>query len=337
MLSLVTVLFMCCVLCIRVEATNNGPVDGSGDSADQSAATGKYAGGPSYSKTGWLIYILDEDSGARVSPSTVFYDCGQAPPDMLSTLKARIPAGGSPTEYKGTIPDYIGRPFDNGNIANGMKIKSKLIGEGKKGGSLVYDFIEDIWGTDISISLDEKYEQWVLIMEPVYWYNLFVGGINTGKPVIGTAYQIGQWQSAISFLQPKGDRVIGSMTNGIFATCAMVEPNAKFGIQSPTNIGRVTNNEMVTYGYGMIQVWPTYNTTHTWDQAGCGSVPGPAPEKPIGTANIVKSYHTINKTTGTDTHDGCFIRRNTSTNILIEDEPEYKVQKWKDARQMAYA
>ena len=136
--------------------------------------------------------------------------------------------------------------------------------------------MKDIWGDSFVASIASD-ANWVLCMEGVYWYDIYLGGQNSGISYIGTAQMIGEMQQNPVFgglLQPIGDYWINKLTNGWFALCAMVEPNAKLNITPPANTSspQIENTLMAGQGYGMIQAWPTdgemiptyYGTISPW-------------------------------------------------------------------------
>ena len=269
-----------------------------------------------------------DESNKLISPSVPFYYCHQSPPPdapNVTILKTRF--GDSCTSNNGLIPSYISEPFDDSGAPHGKDVKEYLVAKQEDGYSGAQKLITEVWGEEFASKLAGR-EDWVLCMESVYWYNIFMEGLNTGIVNIGTAKMVAEFQSQYASLSPYGSSPIKSYTNGKYALCAMVEPNAKLGIIYPIDRSDILSNETIlAYGYGMIQAWPkdgdmipTYNGKDS---------PGPPDDIPHGQANIVKSYHTLNKTTGEDTHDGTHSKQNVSNTILILDEPEYKVQAWK--------
>lgn len=286
---LIIVLFVIPFISLQVQAS-----EGSGTGTDGPAATTSISGGASYAKTGWLIYVMDENKKTLLS-DVPFYYCHSNPPvEMIGVVETRF--GDACTSNNGMMPDCLKEPFSDGNIENGKIIKEFLVTEQSDGECGAVQLMKEVWGVDFVMGLATD-TNWILCLESVYWHNIFINGINTNIVFIGTARMEGEFQSKVSSLSPCGASPLGSMTNGIFATCAMVEPNAKLDIVYPQQIStppRINNELMLAYGYGMIQAWPedgdmipTYNGKDS---------PGPPDDIPHGQANIVKSYHTITKT-----------------------------------------
>lgn len=296
--------------------------DGTGDGTSTGSGSTGVVGGPSWRKTGWMVYVVDE-AGFRQSPDVVCIWTNDAPTGSIrKELKTRT-EGHEPSRYY-TNPEW-GPPFDGNANPKGTYVKNWMLKDSDGNGNVqCEDVIYTLWGEEFFYSMQES---WALILEPVYWFNLRVDGHSTSTVLLGSANTIAIVQSGYDSLNPKGDPMINRYTNGNFATCAMFQQDKTIiGLTVPsTRTGKIPNTQIMAEAYGIIAVWPNKNSIHTYN--GVDS-PGPSPLTPKGIANIVKSYHTVNESTGEDIDNGCFITEDVSTNIIIDDEPEFKVESW---------
>lgn len=299
------------------ESTADHNSGGEGISLDGSTCTG--------SRSGWLLYIVDKKSGALKSDVVISWTNG-APNLGFTRNYIRSKLGNvAPSRTGYDIADKYGGPMNNGS-GNGNNVRNKLIQTASNGYEEWQNVVEEIWGKQMVE--DMVNHDYALVLEAVYYYTVFYGGRSTGIVLAGTPNTIAQFQSALG-LDPIGDTMINRYTNQNYPESAMFQSGVTIaGLTPPTQrSGKIPNGQIQSEAYGLIAIWPVNNITHTWDHA-LGATPGPATENPKGYANIVKSYHTVDKTTGQDTHDGSFVRATTSDKILIEDETEYKVQNW---------
>lgn len=299
--------------------------DSSADGGSAGGGTQKVVGGPSMYKTGWMIYVVDE-TGRRVSPTVAFgmyqNPSGNVEEMVLTRTEGHLPSQGIDVASNPWL-DY---PFDGNGNPNGPKIRNRLLqdddGDGYKN---IEELIVKIWGDTFYQSFDSS---WAVMFEPVFYHNFRENGRSKNLIICGTANTIAIYQSAHSGTDPMGDSGINRYTNGNYPMCAMFQADRTIiGITVPsTRSGKIPNQQIMAEGYGIMAIWPNGgNSIHTYN--GVDS-PGKSPLTPKGTANIVKSYHTVNETTGEDIDDGCFITEDVSKNIIIDDEPEYKVEKW---------
>lgn len=315
-LLLAFVLLFTPIFSSTVHATSyNGTDDESGQ------ASGKYAGGPSYGRTGWLMYLVRNESDEVVS-DVVAVSCGGAP-QGVELMATRIGNMQYSRQFAGvkwaSAVSPNGAPFDNLQHPNGAKIISWMLQDDGAGTENWYNVVRDYWGEEKALAMAS--EGYSLIMEPFYWANLGNGW------VCANAKGWGQYMSAVYGSDSYGPSVFKRFTNGIFAHCAKFSTGKwTWGLTPYEGGSFLTNSDMEYYAVGIMSVTPYKNSIHTYD--GVNS-PGAAPETPKGKVNIVKSYHTVNETTGEDSNDGCYIRTSVTNNIIIDDEVEYQVEAWK--------
>ena len=292
-------------------------------------------GGPSYLKTGWLIYVVDRETGALLSPSVVeSYNHNSPPTGGAVAVKKQTRFGGGVAPSKRADNVIPWGPFDlNGN--NGEKTREWL----KKNGMQV---IRDLWGpTFASYVAGLTPGSYALVAEGVYWNNVFINGKATSKIIVGTARTIAEYQMGVPALNPMGDFYINRYTNSKYARCAHFNTGITVAnYPTPTNLDgsqKLDNATIATEAWGIVAVWSAGNMIPTWDEPMCGEIPGQAPADPKGNGaitggqrivSIVKSYYTEDLNTGAITDDGCYIREDTPSDILILDEPLWRVESW---------
>lgn len=317
-LLLAFVLLFTPIFSSTVHATDyNGTDDESGQ------ASGKYAGGPSYGRTGFLMYLVRNESDEVVS-DVVAVSCGGAP-QGVELLATRIGNMQPSRRFTGvqwaSAVSPNGAPFDNLQHPNGAKIIAWMLQDDGAGTENWANVVTDYWGKEKALAMaDEGYS---LIMEPFYWANLGNGW------VCANAKGWGQYMSAVYGSDSYGPSVFKRFTNGIFAHCAKFSAGKwTWGLSVYEGGTVLTNRDMEFYAVGIMSVTPHTKTQTTCDE---GSLPAPHPAavEAEGEKSIVKNYRTKNLTTGQVTDDGCFITEKVASSIVIEDESEYKVVEWK--------
>lgn len=289
-------------------------------------------GGPSYQKTGWLIYVVDKETGAMLSPSVVESYNHNSPPSTNLDFRVTRFGGVKPSKISDSVIPW--GPFDlNGN--NGEKTREWL----RKNGGQV---ITELWGpTFASYVAGLTPGSYALVAEGVYWNNIFINGKATSKIIVGTARTIAKYQMGVPALNPKGDYYINRYSNGTYPRCAHFTTGITIAnYPTPTNLDgnqKLDNATIVNEAWGCVAVWTGGNMIPTWDEPMCGEIPGQAPADPKGNGaitggqrivSIVKSYYTEDLNTGAITDDGCYIREDTPSDILILDEPLWRVESW---------
>ena len=302
---------------IKVYAT-----DGNADEGESDQASGEYSGGPSYAKTGWIMYIVDKN-GTPVSDA-VYISCG-GEPQGIRFLTTRL-GGLNPRQVAGPVPwvsviGADGAPFDNDQDFKGIDIKDWLLEDDGAGTKNVFNVVSDYWSEDKAIAMAKNNHS--LILEPFYW--MTIGGLticatdmNWGI-VLSTAYGGGNY----------GPQPFTLFTNTIFPQCARFQ-YPQFGLQTSPKYGKVTNAEMVTYALGIESITPKNSAIHTyWEPHGSPGNPEPRIPNKTGTCNIVKGYYKENLTTGAKQSLGVYYELDVTSNIIVSGEPTFELVEWR--------
>lgn len=298
-------------------------VDSSADQGGSGSGSGMSGSTVSSSRSGWLIYVVDQ-SGALKSPDVALWFTNGTPDLKITEWFAVTRFHGIEFSRDQVYTNFeYGAPLVNGN-GQGSNVRNKLVTPGADGIEPWAYLISNLWGDNLV--LETQANTYALILEPVYYYNIYKNGQKKSDVILGTANTIAGYQEA-NGIGSYGDNKIKRYTNNNFPHSAKFQQDRTIvGITVPSiRAGNLSNQQIMAEGYGLIAIWPQNDSIHTYD--GVNS-PGKSPLTPKGIANIVKSYHTVNETTGEDIDDGCFITEDVSTNIIIDDEPEYKVEKW---------
>lgn len=261
------------------ESTADHNSGGEGSSLEGSTCTG--------SRSGWLLYIVDKNSGALKSDVVISWTNG-APNLSIDIDYIWSKLGGvAYSRTKEGIPEKYGAPMNNGS-GNGNNVRNKLIQKDAQGIEQWERVVTEIWGEQMAKDMVDH--DYALVLEAVYYYTVFYGGRSTGIVLAGTPNTIAQFQSALG-LDPIGDTMINRYTNQNYPESAMFQSGVTIaGLTPPTQrSGKIPNGQIQSEAYGLIAIWPVNNITHTWDHA-LGATPGPAPENPKGYANIVKCF-----------------------------------------------
>ena len=300
---------------IKVYAT-----DGNADEGESDQASGEYSGGPSYAKTGWIMYIVDKN-GTPVSDA-VYISCGGEPQGTMF-LTTRL-GGLNPRPAAGPVPwasatGANGAPFDNDQDFKGVDIKDWLLTDSGTGTQNWYNVVGNIWSEDKAIAMAKNNHS--LILEPFYW--MTIGGLticatdmNWGI-VLSTAYGGGNY----------GPQPFTLFTNTIFPQCARFQ-YPQFGLQTSPKYGKVTNAEMVTYALGIESITPKNSAIHTYWEVSPGN-PEPRIPNKTGTCNIVKGYYKENLTTGAKQSLGVYYELDVTSNIIVSGEPTFELVEWR--------
>ncbi len=153
---------------IQVYAT-----DYNGDHDDSGNASGRYKGGPTYARTGWLLYLVTNDDDEVVS-DVVFMSCNGMP-QGTTKWRTRIGDMNPARPISGSVPwasevGSNGAPFDNNQHSNESKIKKWMLTDDGQGTENWYNLVKKLWSEEKAKSMDK--EGYSLIMEPVYWANV---------------------------------------------------------------------------------------------------------------------------------------------------------------------
>ena len=310
-------IFIAIILGLSVP-TRTYATEGNGTGNDSGQASGNYAGGPSYAKTGWLLYLVTNDDDEVVS-DVVAVSCGGAPTGA-ELMKTRIGDMGYSRKFSG-VPwasaiGSNGAPFDNYQHSNGTKIKNWMLEDDGSGTENWFNVVTLIWGEEKAIVMAK--DGYSLIMEPFYWSTA------SGIALCGNAKGWGQYLSAKYGRESYGPSTFRKFTNGIFAHCAKFAYD-KWGLIHYLGGARLLNWEMEYYAVGIMSITPKNNAIHTYN--GVDS-PGPPEDRlpgKTGTCNIVKGYYKENLTTGAKESLGVYHELEVTSNIIVSGEPEFEL------------
>ena len=327
LLKIATLFLVVFSLGFLVTGITSHATSGTGTGTGNGSGTQGVVGGPYYTKSAWMLYVVDQ-AGIQQSPDVVTSWPNGMPSGNRKMLVKTRPEGKTPSGR--TVDCAWGNPMTSDGGGRGAAVKSYLVQDNENGVARGLQLIADLWGEDFAQEVVAN--DYALMLEPIFWYNFRENGRSTNQIIVGTANTIAINQSQYSSLQPEGDYMINRYTNGNYATCCQFEQDKTIiGLKVPsiprlTGRQRLSNSLIMQEAYGILAIWfSAGDSIHTYNNV---DSPGPSPLMPKGIANIVKSYHTVNETTGEDIDDGCYITENVSTNIIIDDEPEYKVEKW---------
>lgn len=312
---------------IKVYATSEtGPTDGNADEGESDRASGEYSGGPSYAKTGWVMYIVDKN-GAPVSDA-VYISCG-GEPQGTPLMTTRL-GGLNPRQVAGPVPwasatGANGAPFDNDQDFKGIDIKDWMLTDDGSGTSTQnwFNVVGNIWGEDKAIAMAKNNHS--LILEPFYWMTV------DGIAVCATDKNWGMYLSIVYGAGNYGPQPFTLFTNTIFPQCARFN-YPQFGLQISPIYSKVTNAEMVTYALGIESITPKNSAIHTyWPDHGSPGNPEPRDPGKRGTCNIVKGYYKENLTTGAKeiVGDGVYYELDVTSNIIVSGEPNFELVEWR--------
>lgn len=305
--------------------------DGDMGAEDSGPASGTYDGGPMSSRTGWLFYCIDL-SNNQVTSTVATTSSG----DIVDRNGKTLPSGNIylTSRYGVSAPNWQigcdwGPPYTENAEGRGDEVKDFMLSDGAGGQKKAYNIIERAFGQSYA-------EQWkkrevYLAFEPFYWYNALAG---SGKQIgwyCMTSYKWGAFHKSIGCPET-GMSYFKRYTNKVWPTCVKLDGSAETAAlgYSPVS-GAQTNTAMATknVGAGIGIVWNDDNDAQTT----CDETKQPEPHEPAdestGTFKIVKSYRIRNTDTNALTDSGTFVKPDSSPNITIEDESEYKLIEWK--------
>ena len=312
-----------------------------------------YAGGISYTRTGWTFYLLDLEGGGVMHPHAVTSygpittDAGDPLPSNNIFIKGRR---GSYKMPPISIGAPWGPPFDINANFRGDEVREWLMTTRDDGHTRAAALIANTWGTEYAKQWENK--ELVLVFEPFMWYHMHVynekgQSVQSGRWICATSYWLGLIQmgpQSRGEMDEYGTYAYKRYTNGVLPNCMVLHPDPilkGLRLDPAPHGGYVTNNEMAwavteywqqgkgNPGWGMGLVYCDVPAINTYDknQGSPGPAEDPKPDK-VGTKTIVKGYYTENETTGEKTSDGVYIQKDTTYTITIMDETEYKVERW---------
>lgn len=294
-----------------------GNVSGTGDNSSYKQAEG----GPSYTRTGFLVYVIDKRTGKLASPDAVFMSNGRGdyltargnyPGDSFGgvNVTCRYAKTTTPTRKSNSVPwglDFCG---DSGNESHAAEIKQWLEspqGTYASGGA---GLINTLWGTNTDfinkVTSNEK-ENYYLIIENVAWGKMkFMGNSMSGACSASGASNLATYMENLA---PGMPQFKSWMFTKAMQVCEHFEANwpglekvDPAGADSftvvPTDVSATfkTPYQMRNFGYGIAAFRiaggggvDTYNHI---------SSPGDPEHEPEGKCNIVKDYIKVTRTEG---------------------------------------
>lgn len=299
---------------IKVYATSG---NGTDDDAGRESHDG-YAGGPSYAKSGWIMYIVDKN-GTPVSDA-VYISCTGDPQGVLF-MSTRL-GGLNPRQVAGPVPwasatGYYGAAFDEIPTAKGADIKNWMLQSDGSGTENWAKVVTDYWGKDKAIAMAKNNHS--LILEPFYWMTIdsltICANAKNWGIVLSAAYGAGNY----------GPDSYRMYTNQVFAHCAKFA-YPQFGLQNYMGASKLTNGEMAVYAVGIMSITPKNSAIHTyWEPHGSPGNPEPRIPGKTGTCNIVKGYYKENLTTGAKQSLGVYYELDVTSNIIVSGEPNFEL------------
>lgn len=301
---------------IKVYATSG---NGTDDDAGRESHDG-YAGGPSYAKSGWIMYIVDE-KGTPVSDAVAISCTGE--PQGATLMSTRL-GGLNPRKAAGPVPwasatGYYGAAFDEIPTSKGADIKNWMLTDDGTGTENWYNVVGNIWGKEKAQAMAKNNHS--LIMEPFYWMTI------DGFTLCANAKNWGIFLSALYGAGNYGPSSFNLYTNQVFAHCAKFA-YPQFGLQNYMGASKLTNGEMAVYAVGIMSITPKNSAIHTYWEVSPGN-PEPRIPNKTGTCNIVKGYYKENLTTGAKQSLGVYYELDVTSNIIVSGEPNFELVEWR--------
>lgn len=310
-------------------------VDGSMTDEDSGGASGIVDGGPTYARTGYLFYLIDTNN-SQISTTEAVVSQAIAKKDGTAITNGNIllESRYGVKAASANIGFPWQPPFTSDGNGHGSDVKQYMLDD-YGGKPYAYSLIELNWGGTLA---DQWYnKEAYLVFEPIYWHCIHKNNRSTGIWYCTTAYYWGAIQSKLG-LPETGEPLIRKYTNGVYNYCVMLEDCQEvrdLGYTAPdSGTWLRTNAQMNTknLGNGIGIIWneDTDSLIHTyWQPNGSPGKPELSNPPKNGMMNIVKSYYTEKNNGLSYTDDGTFYTLNCTSNISIDQEPEYKIVSWK--------
>lgn len=308
---------------ITVHAT-----EGIGNESGWSGEIGQASGDlGSYTKTGYLVYVTN--SLGELKSHVAFVSSGSMYNNSIykdGFLISRI------GEQRATTFDAYaewGYPFDNNQQGRGAQIKNELLTKSYSGGVRSNAaWVVDKYVPEAADLFRNDPDNTYLVLEACAWHQVWGGKLQGYKIV---ASQTGWAKLGLASGVPD----IWPRTNWV-ENCAlsvgMYMDNTWPGLPpAVTKLGVIDNQTILTAGYGMVVV--RGDEANVDGQTTCDETKGGEPSKPAeeskGKYKIVKSYRILDKSKEAYTDKGTYVKSDSSPNIIIEQENDYKVINWK--------
>ena len=330
---ILAIMFTICMFTIAFPITAHADTS-IGDNAGGSGsagATGGATGGATKNNHGYRFYIVDS-SGTVISDVIDFVSRPSINCDYNSG-GTRIGNANASEELR-PMPEGMPKPFDHDGhnfVGRGETLRQWCLAkqDDNENQNLVL-LIHNYLGEDtLELFEDTAYEYYV-VLEPITWHDIFTGGAdsNTGYSFYGTFYNWMQFYNtnglSHTFTSPLDQKVLG--------TCLQLVRNEdSLGLTDPGEFTEYfTLSNVGNQGWGMHLY---YNQEIIETQTTCnedeGDKPHPAPPESSGKVTIVKNYRYSEDNGATFIDGGCYVKKNTSGKIVIEEEPSYKIKEWR--------
>lgn len=273
---------------------------------------------PSWDKSGWLFYVCDSNRQV-LTPVLFFLGKNRSPSASYDRTYLTSRIGNQSAIATGLTAPW-GPPILDGG-SNWEAVKAAM---DKNGLSWVrYYFGEPIYE---KVKSDDKSIH--VILEVVAWGKK--PGMSAGDNAVASASGWAR-MAAAGGCKPNSDfswQYLNKIQRSEYLEYQWEGLDPPPTYFPSDNVTSIPNNLLLTYSYGMARLG-----TNPDAQTTCDEPKQPEPHEPpnesTGTFKIVKSYRIYNETTGVYTDSGTFVKPDSSPNITIEDESEYKLIEWK--------
>lgn len=169
-----------------------------GTEGSSSGATGAVSGGPTSSKTGLLVYVINKQERGKVSEYGIISPVDLDFSGYATYLKPRYDWIQQMQSYQ-VYPDM---PFPlKGKLSpNGLAVRQWLEHKDAQGTEFYWYVLRDLFGIDFTRSVRANAEDYVIIIEPFAWYK----SPNFGK-LGGTANGLARWYEVLGDVEGKKD------------------------------------------------------------------------------------------------------------------------------------
>ena len=157
-----------------------------------------------------------------------------------------------------------------------------------------------------------------------------------GQPIIANVPNLIRYKQSLG--QPQ--TALDSYTNKVAPISERILPGgpgerAGFVAWTGSTSSKLSNDDVINYGVGMIVVTAKSDAIHTyWQPNGSPGDPEPAIENnKTGKCNIIKCYYNENLTTHVKTDLGTFTRKDCTNKIIISGEPGFELVEWRVTNQ----
>lgn len=327
MRSLKRILFTILTMLFLLSSTITALADNA-SGGGQGGGSNKAGGGASETKSGYRMYVVDENGTLKSKVIDLVY---RTPSFDISMATTRI-GGGNITSSEDIyiMPTGMPTPFKHSGtfIGNGLVLKSWMRSDGSDGVQNIVALITKYLGADVADLFADISKEHYCVLEPIAYHNIYTSNSsdgNSGVCFYGTFYNWLQFYAENGM--PHG-YYMNQVDNNILGRCMTVEfdqPNLNLSI--PIQDGLIDLYNLGDKGFG-IQLYSNQDQKMQTTADEGLSIPHKAPKESNGKITIVKNYRT--QTSETEyKDDGVYTRSSVAQNIRIEDEQEYSVKEWR--------